>query len=226
MAPSGKSFGHHGPLAKANLVRFSTKCQDDESGFCYHGYRYYDPNTGRWLGRDPSEEDGGCNLYTMCANEVTDFVDSLGLWIVYRDPNKSRAVAMPQMGDTFDGLAAIVKLDVSDIGQWLQRGEGANAQSIMPGGLPSVCTIYTVPNTVYVDIGYRIQPPDKNESFFDKIGIWSDTIWDHSPLAFNSDDADLTAMIAVVPLKAMKYKVVINSSATGTAIRKQLKGMT
>ena len=94
----------------------------------------------------------------------------------------------------------------------------------MPGGLPSVCTIYTVPNTVYVDIGYRIQPPDKNESFFDKIGIWSDTIWDHSPLAFNSNDADLTAMIAVVPLKAMKYKVVINSSATGTAIRKQLEG--
>ena len=126
--PFGEVIRASGPLAKANLVRFSTKCQDDESGFCYHGYRYYDPNTGRWLGRDPSEEDGGCNLYTMCANEVTDFVDSLGLWIVYRDPNKSRAVAMPQMGDTFDGLAAIVKLDVSDIGQWLQRGEGANAQ--------------------------------------------------------------------------------------------------
>jgi len=37
-------------------MRFSTKCQDGESGFLYYGYRYYNPATGRWISRDPIGE--------------------------------------------------------------------------------------------------------------------------------------------------------------------------
>ena len=45
--------------------RFSTKPRDIETGLYYHGYRYYDPMTGRWPSRDPIEEDGGVNLYEI-----------------------------------------------------------------------------------------------------------------------------------------------------------------
>jgi RHS repeat-associated protein len=45
-----------GTVAKDNPLRFSTKYQDDESDLLYYGYRYYCPNTGRWLSRDPIGE--------------------------------------------------------------------------------------------------------------------------------------------------------------------------
>jgi RHS repeat-associated protein len=43
--------------------RFSTKPRDIETSLYYYGYRYYDPKIGRWLSRDPIEEEGGVNLY-------------------------------------------------------------------------------------------------------------------------------------------------------------------
>jgi len=68
-----------GPMAKANPFRFSTKYQDDETDLLYYGYRYYNPSTGRWLSRDPVEENGGNNLYGMLRNDPIDFIDILGL---------------------------------------------------------------------------------------------------------------------------------------------------
>ncbi len=50
--------------------RFSTKCYDAETGLCYHGYRFYHPILMRWLNRDPPEEEGGPNLYAVCANAL------------------------------------------------------------------------------------------------------------------------------------------------------------
>ena len=45
----------------------------------YYGYRYYNPNTGRWPSRDPIEEMGGINLYGFVANDPIDNFDVLGL---------------------------------------------------------------------------------------------------------------------------------------------------
>ena len=50
-----------GPMAKVNPVCFSTKYTDRESDLLYYGYRYYNPSTGRWLNRDPLQEEGGSN---------------------------------------------------------------------------------------------------------------------------------------------------------------------
>jgi RHS repeat-associated protein len=36
--------------------KFSTKYLDSETGLYYYGFRYYDPNTGRWTSRDPIGE--------------------------------------------------------------------------------------------------------------------------------------------------------------------------
>jgi uncharacterized protein RhaS with RHS repeats len=45
----------------------------------YYGYRYYNPVTGRWLGRDPVGEQGGISLYGFIVNEPISNVDFLGL---------------------------------------------------------------------------------------------------------------------------------------------------
>jgi len=39
---------------------------------------HYDPNVGRWIGRDPIEEAGGLNLYGFVNNDPSDAVDSNG----------------------------------------------------------------------------------------------------------------------------------------------------
>ena len=44
----------------------------------YYGRRYYDPNTGRWLSRDPIGESGGVNLYGFVGNDGVNEVDWLG----------------------------------------------------------------------------------------------------------------------------------------------------
>jgi RHS repeat-associated protein len=58
---------------------FSTKPLDLSTGLYYYGYRFYDPNTGRWLNRDPIEESGELNLYGFLGNDALDSWDILGL---------------------------------------------------------------------------------------------------------------------------------------------------
>jgi RHS repeat-associated protein len=43
------------------------------------GLRFYSPEVGRWLSRDPIEEDGGENLYLMSDNDSIDQIDAIGL---------------------------------------------------------------------------------------------------------------------------------------------------
>ena len=42
-------------------------------------YRYLDPLTGRWINRDPIEEEGGLNLYGFVGNSGVDTWDKLGM---------------------------------------------------------------------------------------------------------------------------------------------------
>jgi RHS repeat-associated protein len=61
-----------------NVFLFSTKFTDAESGLVYYGNRYYSPNLGRFINRDPVEESGGINLYGFVQNEPVDRWDVLG----------------------------------------------------------------------------------------------------------------------------------------------------
>jgi RHS repeat-associated protein len=44
-----------------------------------HRFRYFAPTKGRWLSRDPIEEEGGLNLYGYALNSPINWVDPLGL---------------------------------------------------------------------------------------------------------------------------------------------------
>jgi RHS repeat-associated protein len=53
--------------APACPFRFSSEHLDSKTGLVY--YNYYCPELGRWLKRDPIEENGGWNLYGMLGND-------------------------------------------------------------------------------------------------------------------------------------------------------------
>jgi RHS repeat-associated protein len=58
--------------------RFSSEVFENETGLVYYNYRYYSPELGRWLSRDPIEEGGGDNLYGMVGNNPINKWDALG----------------------------------------------------------------------------------------------------------------------------------------------------
>ena len=61
-----------------NPLRFQGQYHDDESGLHYNRYRYYDPDTGRFISRDPIGLLGGMNVHAYAPNPV-EWVDPLGL---------------------------------------------------------------------------------------------------------------------------------------------------
>lgn len=77
-SPFGMVTKLSGDYVTINPFRFSSEYHDSETGLVYYNYRYYDPQLGRWLSRDPIEEEGGWNLYEMVANNTVCFNDILG----------------------------------------------------------------------------------------------------------------------------------------------------
>ncbi|WP_089086423.1 RHS repeat domain-containing protein [Aquitalea magnusonii] len=61
-----------------NPFRFQGQYHDDESGLHYNRYRYYDPEIGRFISRDPIGLFGGLNNFIYAANPI-EWIDALGL---------------------------------------------------------------------------------------------------------------------------------------------------
>jgi RHS repeat-associated protein len=77
--PFGQTLQATGEYVGKNPFKFSTQYEDRETGLIYYGYRYYNPQTGRWTSRDPAAEAGGVNLYAFIRNDGINSVDLLGL---------------------------------------------------------------------------------------------------------------------------------------------------
>jgi RHS repeat-associated protein len=102
--PYGNATVSTGSLASANPFRFSTKHQDDETGLYYYSRRFYDAETGRWLNRDPIEEDGGLLLYGFVGNNPVSSVDPNGEAIGW-DCCACAAALVGKLGGTLAGCA-------------------------------------------------------------------------------------------------------------------------
>ncbi|RQR70883.1 type IV secretion protein Rhs, partial [Burkholderia sp. Bp9012] len=62
----------------ANPIRFQGQYHDHESGLHYNRYRYYDPEVGRFVSKDPIGYAGGHNLWQYAPNPI-EWSDPLGL---------------------------------------------------------------------------------------------------------------------------------------------------
>ena len=75
----GNTVSQTGSMADDFKHRFSTKYWDAETELYGYGERYYNPVLGRFISRDPIEEQGGLNLYGFCGNDPINKVDYLGM---------------------------------------------------------------------------------------------------------------------------------------------------
>jgi RHS repeat-associated protein len=74
--PFGNLMSQSGSFGQP--FRFSTKRYDEKTGLSYYGFRFYSPELGRWITRDPQGETGGLNLYAFALNNPISFVDPTG----------------------------------------------------------------------------------------------------------------------------------------------------
>jgi RHS repeat-associated protein len=77
--PFGGTIAQSGSLADDNPFRFSTKYLDTETDLYYYGYRFYSPELGRWVNRDPIGEVGGVHVYCFVFNNCACSFDINGL---------------------------------------------------------------------------------------------------------------------------------------------------
>jgi RHS repeat-associated protein len=76
--PPPKTPSPSGNLS-ASARKIGSKNRRSRPRVAYYGYRYYDPQTGRWPSRDPIGERGGMNLYGFVGNDGVNLLDVLGL---------------------------------------------------------------------------------------------------------------------------------------------------
>jgi uncharacterized protein RhaS with RHS repeats len=84
----------------------------------YYGFRYYDPETGRWPNRDPIGERGGLNLYGFVGQNAVNRVDLLGMVApIVKDVGKCVLnSALHELGEKID----------KKLNSWIIRNETRN----------------------------------------------------------------------------------------------------
>ncbi|MEI5926533.1 SpvB/TcaC N-terminal domain-containing protein [Bacillus albus] len=112
----------------AKHYRYTGMERDEESGFNYHGARYYAPWIGRWTSCDPIDLEAGVNMYLYVLGNPVRFFDPHGKQeCTMCDPNKTQGRLMLntlksgiEKGDELAWQTA--KLLSDQI--WERRGEG------------------------------------------------------------------------------------------------------
>ncbi len=124
-------FGENLRPRSMNILRcpigWSTKYTDEETGLVAYQLRFYNPTLGRWMSRDPIEEDGGVNLYGMCRGNAISRIDYLGLdW--KKAPQKDQPTDEFRVvwkrdsdKDTLENLAKQLDLDPVESLKWSKK---------------------------------------------------------------------------------------------------------
>jgi len=110
--PFGETIRESGMLSESNPFRFSTKYQDLDTAHLYYGYRFLATAEGRWLSRDPINENGGHNLYGFASNNPVSKVDFLGRFVVdsetaHRYPKFAALISSAETHLTYEGYQSI-----------------------------------------------------------------------------------------------------------------------
>ena len=178
-----------------------------QSGLYLTKYRAYDPQSGRWLSRDPIEEAGGINLYAYVGGNPVSFIDLLGLLVT----------------GTFDVATGIVTLTDMSTHQTVY-GEFFSGQKDSDGNYISL----PIPNGVYDILEhptngfFRLEPLDSVYGDDKHEGTGRTLFRLHKPGAsigcITSDDASNWAMI--------ESFILGTETSTATVQRKGFLGVT
>lgn len=125
--PFGNLLSATGSAAGENPFRFSTKYYDEETGLIDFGYRFYNPETGRWLNRDPIGEDGGVSLYGYVENDPVNKMDILGLSTYVTGNNLEKML--------YDGAVEALAQSMAPVMGWTPSVPPSNLERYGPSTL-------------------------------------------------------------------------------------------
>ena len=148
-SPFGSLTKTTGSYAASNPFRFSSEYFDEETGLVYYNYRYYNPELGRWISRDPIEEQGGYNLYGMIGNNPLYGWDELGFEV-----NATYDKSTGKLTVTDNTSGQTVTADV-------ESGGKPYGQPIPDGSYDILDPVRKDPENNGEDF-YRLEPKDEN----------------------------------------------------------------
>jgi RHS repeat-associated protein len=119
--------------------------QHQESGLEFAMFRAFDPNTGRWINRDPIGEFGGLNNYSFTNEDPINAMDPMGLAVGdWWDPN---TYTDPAFWQGFNqGLACWGNCMADLHRQLLALGSGLGGSALLGGGATGLNNI-PIPKT-------------------------------------------------------------------------------
>ncbi|MDR2881050.1 MAG: hypothetical protein LBV29_04040 [Azoarcus sp.] len=116
------------------------------SGLYLTHYRAYDPETGRWLSRDPIEERGGINLYAYVNGNPVSFVDPTGEIAIVFVYAGVAALSVAIIADYYGVQQSQVKIngtkvEISDYDAITKNKDtlGNRSMGARPGSEPGTC---------------------------------------------------------------------------------------
>jgi RHS repeat-associated protein len=202
--PFGNVIKAVGAAANAQPFGFSTKYTDTETGLVYYGpNRYYNPIPGRFINRDPIEENGGLNLYGFVDNDPINYFDTDGLrkdssrgsyWREWKknNPNRDKNGDSQRKKTLNRGCVGITCLNLGTPGMpdtsncYRMRAQAEARQAEMkkncecsgtsPNKTPSEPRIYSI--HLWNDTGKDGKNPDVTFDSAGKADMWN---WDYDP---------------------------------------------
>ena len=94
-----------------NNLRFPGQYFDGEAGFHYNLWRYYNPNSGRYIKADPVGSEGGINWFQYVSNNPVKLTDPWGLFQYYHrwgGPDYTAGIK----GKSWETLSKAIRKDV------------------------------------------------------------------------------------------------------------------
>ena len=159
---------------------FTGLYQHAKSGLDMAAFRFYDPDLGRWLSRDPIGEAGGLNLYGYVENNrplnSTDLLGLLAQIFVYRTSMISQASVVVYENNVYLGSIGEIKAAFTAIGCLIRHRMEPMAL------LSELITIKKGSNFAngtpqIIDLDF-IHPESKSRGCLTVDFEWADRIWD------------------------------------------------
>jgi RHS repeat-associated protein len=145
-----------------NPFRFPGQYYDQETGLHYNYFRYYNPQTGRYITPDPIGLEGGINLFAYVGNNPVNWIDTFGLSTITFDRTSgtltvysgltglpaitgpaSNNASNPGGNPWVSGSHGPLPTGTFPTGRWLPTGNDPNSPLGDAGFIP----IYLIPST-------------------------------------------------------------------------------
>ena len=124
----------------------------------YYGYRYFSPEIGRWLNKDPIAETGGLNLYSFANNNGINFNDILGLLLYAFDGTGNNSLRDSYKGE----YTNVFILNLSYLsGSSISPGPGSSFGTMIYGGITGA-GVSNILNNAYEDFTVKYKPETDN----------------------------------------------------------------